>query len=56
MNKIVKPGFPIVGVIFLALAAFKFFQGEGWVVWAILGFIFGGFGVFSRGRSGGNGS
>lgn len=45
---------PVIGIIFLALAVFKFVNGDGWVVWAILGFLFGGFGVFSLSRSGGN--
>lgn len=49
----VKAGVPIIGVIFLALAVFKFINGDAWVVWAILGFLFGGFGVFAS-RSGGN--
>ncbi len=49
----VKAGVPIIGVIFLALAVFKFINGDAWVVWAILGFLFGGFGIFSS-RSGGN--
>jgi len=47
-----KAAFPVVGAIFLALAVFKFLQGEGWVVWAILGVLFGGLGIFRRNRSG----
>ncbi|WP_197051805.1 hypothetical protein [Sphingomonas sp. 35-24ZXX] len=54
MNAPVRKGVPIIGIIFLALAVFKFVNGDGWVVWAILGFLFGGFGIFSRDRSGGN--
>ena len=54
MSGTTKVGFPVVGVIFLALAVFKFINGDAWVVWAILGFLFGGFGVFKRDRSGGN--
>lgn len=42
-----KAGFPIIGAIFLALAVLKFLQGDGWVVWLILGVLFGGLGVFS---------
>ncbi len=53
MNAPVKKSVPIIGIIFLALAVFKFVNGDGWVVWAILGFLFGGFGIFSRDRSGG---
>ncbi|ESZ87476.1 MAG: hypothetical protein Q27BB25_08840 [Blastomonas sp. CACIA14H2] len=54
MTTPVKAGVPLLGIIFLALAIFKFVQGDGWVVWAILAFLFGGFGIFSRNRSGGN--
>jgi len=46
MDGVAKKGFPVVGVIFLILAVVKFLQGDDWVVWAILGFLFGGFGVF----------
>ena len=46
MDRIKKAGFPIVGVIFLALAVFKFLQSDGWVVWAILGVLFGGLAAF----------
>lgn len=38
----------IIGVIFLALGLFKFLQGEAWVVWIILGFLFGGFAAVGR--------
>ncbi len=41
-----KAGFPVIGAIFLALAVLKFLQGDGWVVWLILGVLFGGLGVF----------
>lgn len=54
MSKPVMIGFPVVGAIFLVLAVAKFLNGEGWVVWAILGVLFGGLGVFGRNRSGGN--
>ena len=50
MGGAAKTGFPVVGVIFLVLALVKFLQGDDWVVWAILGFLFGGFGIFSRGK------
>ncbi|MBW8296929.1 hypothetical protein [Sphingopyxis sp.] len=56
MNQSVKAGVPIIGIIFLALAVFKFINGDDWVVWAILGFLFGGLGLFTRNRSGGIGS
>lgn len=38
----------IVGLIFLALGVFEFIKGDRWVVWIILGFLFGGFGAASR--------
>ena len=47
-----RTGLPIIGIIFLALAVFKFVNGGPWVVWAILGVLFGGLGVFRLGRSG----
>jgi hypothetical protein len=51
MPKRANAGFPIVGVIFLALAVMKFINGDHWVVWALLAFVFGGFGIFTM-RSG----
>jgi len=54
MPKSVKAGLPVIGVIFLLLAVFKFASGDSWIVWAILGFLFGGFGIFSANRSGAN--
>ncbi|MBY0306031.1 MAG: hypothetical protein K2W86_12895 [Sphingomonas sp.] len=53
MPKYAMAGVPVLGVIFLLLAVMKLINGEAWVVWAILGFLFGGFGVFAN-RSGGN--
>jgi hypothetical protein len=53
MPKAATAGIPILGVIFLVLAIFKFVQGDPWVVWAILAFLFGGFGIFNVNRSGG---
>lgn len=50
MSKTVKKGFPVVGAMFLALAVVEFVQGDNWVVWAIIGFLFGGFGIFSLGK------
>ncbi|MEA1619494.1 hypothetical protein SOQ14_11255 [Erythrobacter sp. T5W1-R] len=38
----------LVGLIFLTLAAWEWISGDSWVVWAILGFLFGGFGALSR--------
>ncbi len=54
MPKSAKTGLPVVGIIFLLLAVFKFVSGDPWVVWAILGFLFGGFGIFGMNRSGGD--
>ena len=54
MDKASKSGIPVIGIIFLALAVFKFVNGDSWVVWAILGFLFGGFGVFNLNRSSGD--
>ena len=48
-----KAGVPVIGAIFLLLAVVKLMQGEAWVVWAILGVLFGGLGIFSMTRSGG---
>ncbi len=50
-----QAGSGIVGLIFLALAAYNFFRGESWIVWLILGGLFGGFTALGRimeGRSG----
>jgi len=54
MPEPVKKGAPVVGIIFLLLALFKFLQGDSWVVWLILGFVFGGFAVFNFDRSKGD--
>ena len=48
MDPLQKKGFPLIGVIFLALGVFKLLQGDDWVVWIIIGFLFGGLGAFSR--------
>jgi hypothetical protein len=48
MDQLRTKGFPLIGVIFLVLGIFKFLQGDDWVVWVILGVLFGGLGVFSR--------
>lgn len=52
MPSAVRNGVPIIGLIFLVLAFFKLERGDPWVVWAILGFLFGGFGAFRKIRSG----
>jgi hypothetical protein len=48
MHQLQKTGFPLIGVIFLALGVFKFLQGDDWIVWIIIGILFGGLGVVSR--------
>jgi LPXTG-motif cell wall-anchored protein len=48
MGQLQQKGFPLIGAIFLALGVFKFVQGDSWVVWIILGVLFGGLGLFSR--------
>jgi len=48
MDQLRTKGFPVIGVIFLALGVFKLIQGKDWVVWIILGVLFGGLGAFSR--------
>lgn len=46
MGQLQRKGFPVIGAIFLALGVFKLVQGDGWVVWIILGILFGGLGMF----------
>lgn len=48
MDKKAQAGGGIAGLIFLALAAFNFFRGENWIVWVILGALFGGFTALGR--------
>lgn len=48
MNQLQNKGFPVIGVILLALGIFKLIQGDNWVVWIILGILFGGLGALSR--------
>ena len=50
MDQFQKKGFPLIGVIFLVLGVFKFLQGDNWVVWIIIGVLFGGLGAFSRSK------
>ena len=46
MESAKKTAFPVVGAIFLALALFKFLDGGNWIVWLLLGVLFGGLGIF----------
>ena len=48
MGQFLQKGFPLIGAIFLALGVYKFVEGDGWVVWIILGILFGGLGLFGR--------
>ncbi len=52
METVTKAGFPVVGVIFLALAGYNFLRGEDWVVWLILGVLFGGLAAFRAKKRG----
>ncbi|BBC73005.1 conserved hypothetical protein [Altererythrobacter sp. B11] len=46
MPKSLRLGAPLVGIVFLLLAVFKFLTGHNWIVWLILAFLFGGFRFF----------
>ena len=48
MGAVQKKGFPLLGGIFLALGLLKLIRGDDWVVWIILGVLFGGLAIFSR--------
>ncbi|MCZ8369384.1 MAG: hypothetical protein O9293_05355 [Porphyrobacter sp.] len=48
MDKKAQAGGGIVGLIFLAVAIINFFRGENWIVWFILGALFGGLGALGR--------
>ena len=48
MDQLQKKGFPLIGAIFLALGVFKLLRGDDWIVWIIIGVLFGGLGAFSR--------
>ena len=45
---------PLLGGVFLGIALYRFLMGDGWIVWVLLGFLFGGFG-FIAGKLKGNG-
>ena len=47
-TEIRKKGFPLIGVVFLALGLLKFLRGDDWVAWALLGLVFGGLAAFGR--------
>ena len=46
----IKTGGSIIGALFLALGVFKLLKGDDWVVWIILGVLFGGLGFFSKAK------
>lgn len=48
MDDLQAKGFPLIGVIFVALGIFKLLKGDNWIVWIILGILFGGLTVFGR--------
>lgn len=48
MDQFQRKGFPLIGVVFFALGAFKLLKGDDWVVWIIIGVLFGGLGAISR--------
>lgn len=52
MTELKNKGFPLIGVIFLGLGVFKFLKGDNWIVWIILGVLFGGLAVFSSKQKG----
>jgi hypothetical protein len=47
MSGRVKIGGSFVGLMFLAVGVLKLFQGGNWIVWIILGVLFGGLSAFS---------
>jgi hypothetical protein len=42
-----KIGGSIIGLMFIAVGVIKLLQGGPWIVWFILGFLFGGLSAFS---------
>ena len=46
-------GFPLVGALFLAVGVWNLVRGENWVVWIILGVLFGGLAAFGWRKRGG---
>jgi hypothetical protein len=54
MPKSAKAGLPIIGIVFFLLGLFKFVSGDNWVVWVILGVLFGGLGFLGAKKPGGD--
>ena len=46
-----KNGAALIGGLFLLVGLIKLLNGGGWIVWIILGALFGGLGLFVRKRS-----
>ena len=44
-----------LGAVFLGIALYRFLFSDGWIVWLILGFLFGGFDLLSRRAKDGDG-
>jgi hypothetical protein len=40
-----KFGGSVIGLVFLALGVVKLINGDDWIVWIILGILFGGLGA-----------
>jgi hypothetical protein len=41
----------LIGGVFLGLGIYKLFFGEGWIVWIILGLVFGGWAAIDGRKS-----
>ena len=52
MGEVQRKGFPVLGVVFLALGFIKLLRGDDWVVWIILGVVFGGLAILNRAGAG----
>lgn len=55
MPEPVKKSLPVIGLIFLVLAVFKFLQGGNWIVWLILAVLFGALRFLPSGKPGASG-
>ena len=45
MAKKTDIGMGAVGLLFFGLAVWEFLSGDGWIVWVLLGVLFGGVGA-----------
>lgn len=48
-------GLRLVGGVFVGIGIYRFLTGDAWVVWLILGFLFGGFSLLGGTREGSGG-